>query len=174
MARPGAAAVVQAGQLELRRGAVDLAALAQEGAAQAQTLTARHNVHVTVPPTPLVGWWDGDRLAQVLQNLLGNALKYAPEGGEIVVRVWAAEGAAQLAVQDQGVGIPAAALPHLFERFYRTREAVASGAPGLGVGLALSKALVEAHGGAIRVESVEGQGSTFTVTLPLCDGPQSG
>ena len=74
---------------------------------------------------------------------------------------------AHLAVRDQGVGIPAAALPHLFERFYRTRAAVASGAPGLGVGLAISQALVEAHGGRISVASAEGQGSTFTVTLPL-------
>ena len=163
-------AQVQAGQLELRRTAVDLGALVQEGAAQTQTLTTRHAVRVRVPPTPLVGWWDGDRLAQVLQNLLGNAVKYAPQGGVIAVGVWAEEGVAHLTVRDQGVGIPAEALPHLFARFYRTQAALASGAPGLGVGLAISQALVEAHGGRISVASVLGQGSTFTVTLPLTEG----
>ena len=106
------------------------------------------------PAVPAVIESDATRLRQILVNLLGNAVKYAPEGGAIEVCVWAEDGVAHLAVRDHGVGIPAEALPHIFERFYRTGTAVASGAPGLGVGLAISKALVEAHGGQIGVEAV--------------------
>jgi signal transduction histidine kinase len=103
-------------------------------------------------------------LGQVLDNLLGNAIKYAPPGGDIVVRVEATGDQARLSVADQGPGIPADALPRLFERFYRGQHSAGEG--GLGLGLYISRMLVEAHGGAIRAASRPGTGSIFTVTLP--------
>lgn len=164
-------AQLQAGHLELRRAEMDLCALVQAAVAQAQALSERHTVHAAVPPVPLRGWWDRDRVDQVLQNLLANALKYAPEGGDVTVGVADDGRAARVWVQDQGVGIPPELQPRLFERFYRTADALASGVPGLGLGLAISRALVEAHGGRIDVASELGAGSTFTFTLPY-DRPE--
>jgi PAS domain S-box-containing protein len=153
------------GRLELRRSQVDLVSLARAAAEQAQALTSDHTIRLEVAADrPLVGLFDGDRIAQVLENLLGNAIKYSP-GGPVHLRVTAGDHTARIAVTDQGPGIAPEALPHLFERFYRA--AASSGMPGLGLGLYICKGLVEAHGGAIAVESAVGQGSTFTVTLPL-------
>jgi signal transduction histidine kinase len=105
----------------------------------------------------------------VLDNLLGNAVKYSPDGGEVLVTVEAVGGQAHLRVADQGQGIPADALPRLFERFYRGQPA--AGDSGLGLGLYISRMLVEAHGGRIWVESELGVGSTFTIALPLATRP---
>jgi signal transduction histidine kinase len=109
----------------------------------------------------------------VFANLLTNAVKYSPGGREIVVRVERDGAAARVQVIDQGVGVPAEALPRLFDRFYRVSE-TARGASGLGLGLYISRRIVEAHGGTIAVASVPGQGSTFTVTLPLGAPDRSG
>src|SRR5262249_54749352 len=109
---------------------------------------------------------DRDRIAQVCQNLLANAIKYSPEGGEIVVRVEVLDGTARVTVRDHGIGIAPHALTHLFERFYRGATAEAHG-KGLGLGLFISRALVEAHGGAIWAQSDgERLGSTFGFSLP--------
>jgi signal transduction histidine kinase len=118
--------------------------------------------------------WDAVRLARVLDNLVGNAIKYSPEGGPIVVtisRETTAAGTrwAVLSVRDQGVGIPPSDLPHVFERFYRGRNITAEIA-GTGIGLASARQIVEQHTGTISVESHAGQGSTFTVRLPLEPG----
>jgi signal transduction histidine kinase len=124
-------------------------------------------VRCELPNGALVGNWDGDRLRQVLLNLLGNAMRYSPEGGTIVVRVndEHAALAARVAVSDQGVGIPPEDQARLFSRFYRA-EATLSAGEGLGLGLYISRSLVEAHGGRIWAESEPGRGSTFTFTLP--------
>jgi signal transduction histidine kinase len=159
-------ASLEAGQIALRPTAVDLVALASTQVTQAQGLTAHHTLRLETPGRPLVGCWDPHRLGQVLANLLANAIKYAPGGGEIRCRLEDAGGEARVAIVDQGLGIPATALPQLFEPFYRAESAVASGIPGFGLGLYLTRRLVEAHGGRIAVESAVGQGSTFTVTLP--------
>ena len=119
----------------------------------------------TCPQHPVVGQWDRDRLGQVLDNLLGNAVKYTPAGSEIRVRIEAGRHEARLRVADQGPGIPAAVLPQLFERFYRGEHADETG--GLGLGLYISRMLVDAHGGRIWAASAPGAGSTFTVSLPL-------
>ena len=117
----------------------------------------------------LMGFWDAPRLERVLGNLLGNAIKYSPEGGEITIRIAREENGdaevAVLSVEDHGVGIPQADLSLIFERFRRAGN-VESFA-GSGIGLAGAKRIVELHGGTITVTSTEGQGSTFTVRLPI-------
>jgi PAS domain S-box-containing protein len=155
---------LEAGGVELRRRPVDLRQLAREATARARAETAGHALNVEVPNAPVVGAWDRDRLGQVLDNLLGNAVKYSPAGGEIVVRVAAVDGEARLSVEDRGHGVPAEALPRLFDRFYRVDQ---SGSPsGLGLGLYIARMLVETHEGRIWAESAPGMGSTFTVALP--------
>jgi PAS domain S-box-containing protein len=158
---------VEGGGLALQREAVDLARLAAEAVERARTLGKARTVRLEVPATPVAVIGDRDRLGQVLDNLLGNAVKYSADGGDIVVRIEIDDGEARLSVTDRGPGIPADALPRLFERFYRAQNA--SGEAGLGLGLYISRMLVEAHGGRIRASSVPGEGSTFCVSLPLAD-----
>ncbi len=159
--------------LELETAPTDLAALVRVAATDAQAATGHHRIRV-VAPAELWGSWDALRLRRVLDNLLGNAVKYSP-GGRIEVTV-GEEGRdgtrwAVVAVADEGIGIPAADLPHVFER-YRRGGNVAGRIGGAGIGLAGSHQVVEQHGGTIRVASVEGQGSTFTLTLPM-EGPST-
>jgi protein-histidine pros-kinase len=154
-------------QVMLECAEVDLVDLVQTCAARAQELSPCHCVHLQAPAQPVVGWWDAGRLEQVLQNLLTNAIKYSPDGGEILVRIEALEEEVRLSVVDRGLGIAPEARPHVFESLFRSREAGASGIPGLGLGLSIVRNLVEAHGGQITVESELGRGSTFAVTLPF-------
>lgn len=109
---------------------------------------------------------DPDRMRQVIDNLLSNAIKYSPEGTDIDVRVASADGYVRTSVVDRGIGIPADEIPRLFERFHRARNVSSRYYGGLGLGLYIAKAIVEAHHGVITVESEEGRGATFTVTLP--------
>jgi len=153
-------------QIMLQCDEVDLVTLAQACASQAQELSRSHTVRLHVPAEPVVGRWDAGRLQQVLQNLLTNAIKYSPDGGEILVRVEALDEEARVSVVDQGLGIAPEALPHVFERLFRSHEAGASDIPGVGLGLFIVRTLVEAHGGQIAVESEPGRGSTFALTLP--------
>jgi signal transduction histidine kinase len=110
---------------------------------------------------------DPDRMRQVVDNLLSNAIKYSPEGTAIDVRVGLDDGQALTAVRDTGIGIPKDEIPQLFERFHRARNVSSRYYGGLGLGLYIARAIVEAHRGAIAVQSEEGHGSTFTVSLPL-------
>jgi signal transduction histidine kinase len=160
-------AQVEGGGFSIQRETVDLVGLAQEAVERVRTLTTGHTVRVEAPDLPIVVAGDRDRLGQVLDNLLGNAVKYSPDGGEVLVRVEAVGGQASLRVADQGPGIPPDTLPRLFERFYRGHHAAGGG--GLGLGLYISRMLVEAHGGRIWAESPPGSGSTFTIALPLQD-----
>ena len=118
-----------------------------------------------MPAVPVVGCWDPDRLGQVLDNLLGNAVKYSARGEEVTIQVAALDGEARLQVTDRGAGIPPEVLPRLFERFYRADHT--GGSSGLGLGLYIARMLVEAHGGRIWAESEVGRGSAFTIALPL-------
>jgi signal transduction histidine kinase len=160
----GDAVRLESGQLVLHPAAVELGMLAHEAAERAQTQTDRHAIRVALPETPVIGTWDRVRLEEVLDNLIGNAVKYSPDGGEILVEVVASTEEAQLRVVDEGLGIPEADQLRLFERFHR---AEGNGLPGLGLGLYITRMLVEAHGGRIDVASVPGEGSAFTVWLPL-------
>ncbi len=111
---------------------------------------------------------DPDRLQQIAWNLLVNAVKFTPASGVVQVRLACADGHAELVVRDTGRGIPAAFLPHVFERFRQAEPVATRGKGGLGLGLAITRHLVELHGGRVDVASDgEGAGSTLTVTLPL-------
>ena len=112
---------------------------------------------------------DAARMTQVLQNLLANALRHTPAEGTITIRTEAVAAAVQLAIADTGDGIPPEHLPHIFDRFYRTDPARSRDRGGAGLGLAIARAIIEAHGGQIAVasEGVPGKGSTFTIHLPL-------
>lgn len=109
---------------------------------------------------------DADKLSQVLINLIANALRYTPAGGEVVVGSRIAESRVELYVRDTGIGIAASDLPHIFERFYRADPSRNRQTGGSGIGLTIVKSIVEAHRGQIAVASEPGQGSVFTITLP--------
>jgi PAS domain S-box-containing protein len=165
------AARLRAGQpLELDRRPTDLVALARRIAAQVQQTTTRHTIHLETAVPELIGEWDASRLERVLGNLLGNAVKYSPEGGEIRLDLHQQNQAGQdwacVAIVDAGIGIPEAEQAHIFERYHRATNVVGR-FPGEGIGLAGAKQVVEQHGGTISVASRQGQGSTFTVRLPL-------
>lgn len=158
--------------LELERRPTDLVALTRDVIGQRPD--PGHRLVLQTEVKSLVATVDPERIAQVLDNLVGNALKYSPAGGQIVVRLGHTEeeGSTQalLAVQDAGLGIPAADLPHIFERYYRAGN-VRGRIAGTGIGLASVRQIVDQHGGAVTVDSREGQGTTVTVRLPLAVRP---
>jgi signal transduction histidine kinase len=170
------AAQVQAGRsLELRTGSMDLAALAGQVVEDQQATTQDHRIRLHQPATAVEGLWDAARLRRVIGNLVSNAIKYSPDGGEVVVtlgrEVDEGGGAwAVLRVADQGMGIPAAELPRLFRPYFRASNA-SGRVRGVGLGLAGVKRVVEQHGGTVAVQSTQGRGSTFTVRLPLPQSP---
>lgn len=161
-------------RLDLTRSETDLVSLARRSVEQVRALAKGHRLRADLPDRPLIGWWDADRLAQVLQNLLSNAIKYSPDGGDILLRVEDRGYEARVSVIDQGIGIIPDALPHLFGPFYRAEGALTLGVQGLGLGLYITKALIEAHGGEIWVDSEPGKGSTFIFTLPYTRPPTEG
>jgi signal transduction histidine kinase len=153
---------LESGELALARTRLDLAAAVRQAV----------QVRVAAPAVvradgPVCVDADGQRIRQVVDNLLDNALKYATPGRDIVLSVSAEEPWALLTVADSGPGIAAADIPRLFEKFGRLESARESGIPGSGLGLFICRSIIEAHGGAIAVRSAAGQGSTFTVRLPL-------
>jgi signal transduction histidine kinase len=113
---------------------------------------------------------DRDRIKQVLVNLIDNAIKYSPAGSPVTLRVRADDGGVEIDVDDHGLGIPAEALPTLFDKFRRVDTRTNRETYGAGLGLYIARAIVEAHGGHISVESRVGEGSRFTVALPLDPG----
>ena len=161
---------LQEGKLQLERDAVDLVPLVQGLVEALQAATDGPRVALAIAEGPLVVAGDATRLSQVVLNLLTNAARYAPDSPRIELRLRREAEEATLEVRDYGPGIPAAALPHLFDRFYQAARRTAE--DGLGVGLFITRELVRAHGGAIEVRSSEGEGTTFTVRLPLLAAPE--
>ncbi len=126
-------------------------------------------VSVHVPDQPITLAVDRSRIRQLLMNLLTNAIKYTPQGGQVAIDCSRADAHVVLSVRDTGVGIAPGDLPHIFDRFWRADQARSrtGNRPGVGLGLAISKWIAEAHGGTITVQSRAGRGTTFTVTLPI-------
>ncbi|HKQ06210.1 MAG TPA: ATP-binding protein [Blastocatellia bacterium] len=157
-----------AGQRPLRMADFYLNDLVDECCRAAQVLAAQKGISLQAEPAPDLSFsGDEDILRRMLLNLLDNAIKYTPAGGSVIVGIEAEAKAVRISVSDTGIGIPADALPQVFERFYRIAKARSRADGGSGLGLAIAKWAAEAHKGAIRVTSQLGRGSTFTVTLPL-------
>jgi PAS domain S-box-containing protein len=157
---------LQAGALKLEIGFVDVARLAEKTVEKFRTQTTRHTFAMDFPADLPIVPGDEMRLRQVLDNLLSNAIKYSPDGGRIRVSGRADDRQVYVAVTDEGVGIPEDEQENVFDRFYRVRSGVGQRTKGAGLGLFLVKAVVEAHGGRVWVESQPGHGSTFVFTLP--------
>lgn len=154
-------------EIVLHRELFDLAPVLEEMVAEQQRSAPRHHLTVEIEQRPIVGFWDHARITRVIANLIGNAIKYNPDGGEITLRLRCEEGArARLSVHDAGMGIPDTDLPHIFERFFRGGNALGA-TSGTGIGLSTARHVVERHGGTLEVESTEDVGSIFTATLPL-------
>lgn len=159
----------EAGQISLRPRRITVQELVEVATGRLQPQFDDKGIDLTVvlpaglPPVLA----DPDRIAQVLTNLLGNALQYTPSGGRVEVRARTDTPAVAIAVADTGIGIAAEHLPHVFDRFYRVDRSRARASGGTGIGLTVARHLVEAHGGSIKAESAgPGHGSTFTVALP--------
>ncbi len=164
---------IDAGRLDLSLQVVALNRVVAEAVAAQQQVAILHGVSLKFKPyepSPQVNV-DTQRLRQVIDNLLGNALRYTPKGGQVTVSTdrARAEGRhwATVTVRDTGIGIPEDELPHIFERFYRGEKPQRDQVSGTGLGLSIARELIEMHGGHITVESREGEGSAFTVWLPL-------
>jgi signal transduction histidine kinase/ActR/RegA family two-component response regulator len=158
---------LELGKLDLTFTTVAAGPLVEEAVAGLRAYAGGRDITVACeldPALPAIRG-DRDRLIQVLTNLLSNAIKFSPAGGSVVVRAGRTAGGVAIAVRDWGVGIRASDQGRLFQRFQRL-QAASSGEPGTGLGLAISKAIVDRHGGRISVESLEDEGSTFTIVLP--------
>lgn len=157
---------MQMNSLELRPAACDIVACLSTILARLSP-ESRERVEVTAPVTGLAGQWDQNRIEQVLANLVSNALKYSPDDARVMVVVAQQNTGIEVAVSDQGMGIPANELLHVFERFHRTPQAHASGLAGSGLGLYICQGIIAAHGGRLWAESPgENLGATFRFTLP--------
>ncbi|HZQ46470.1 MAG TPA: ATP-binding protein, partial [Verrucomicrobiae bacterium] len=159
---------LDAGEAQKEWVQFDLAALATSTAEQMCLLAEDKGITISShapSPVPIEG--DRARLKQVVVNLLDNAVKYTPDGGKIRLSVVACDAHAVLEVEDNGIGIPAEARPHIFERFFRVDKARSREMGGAGLGLSIVKSICTAHGGRVDFQSTEGAGSRFKVELPL-------
>jgi signal transduction histidine kinase len=155
----------QSGQIELELQEHDMRTLVRDAVGLYEKTSEAHRLEVTLPADPVPCRCDGNRIAQVLNNLLSNAIKYSPYGGKVSVIAARRDGEVVIDVTDEGIGIAPGEVDRIFEPFRRsvaTKETI----PGIGLGLAASRRLVELHGGRIEVDSQPGRGSTFRVVLP--------
>ncbi len=164
---------IDAGRLSLRRTQTELVELAREIIERVRITARNTTIALDATAPEIIGMWDAARVGQVLYNLLDNAIKYSPAGGTITMRLAQDGETARVSVADQGVGIPAEDVPHLFEQFYRGTPLVERSVKGFGIGLSVCKELVEAHGGHIWAESTPGEGSIFIFTLPREPAPDT-
>jgi PAS domain S-box-containing protein len=162
------AARLESGNFMLDRTVVDLQGILEDCLEAAKPTVEQKQLALDVKSEPVgecVG--DRDRLAQLFDNLISNAVKYTPAGGQIGVRLSRENGHVLVEVEDTGIGIPVRDQEHLFKRFFRASTAVKQRIPGVGLGLTIVKAIVDDHGGHVSVESKEGAGTKFSVELPL-------
>lgn len=158
---------IETGQLRLDPAPLNLRALVERIIGEMEPVFERYSFSYDLGAEALIVEGDAVRLEQVLHNLFQNATRYSPPGSTVTIRLWREDQTARLSVADQGIGIPEAALPHIFQRFFRAHTDDTHRISGLGIGLFVVKEIVELHGGSVEVESAEGVGSTFSVSLPL-------
>jgi signal transduction histidine kinase len=163
---------IEEGRLEMSFEPLDLAALLREQAQLFAGQSEAHEIHLDLDDEPFLIVGDRDRLGQVLANLLSNAIKYSPDGGVVRLSGEREDGIVRVQVRDEGRGIPRAEQQRIFTKFYRG-DASASGIGGTGLGLALAREIVEAHGGNIGFDSETGTGSTFWFEVPTDRGPDA-
>lgn len=168
---------IQASGLQLDFADIDVEALVRKVANAYRTQTDKHQIEEDFPTKLPLVWGDEERLRQLFTNLVGNAIKYSPDGGLIRVGGWYEHqpdssngGRVVVYVADQGIGIPDEERSHIFERFYRVDNTLRRSTAGSGLGLFLSKTIVEGHNGQIWVRSEVGKGTTFFVALPVSHG----
>ena len=162
---------IETGRLEIRREPIQWSTFVRDVVHRHHTAVSDRRFHLNVPDANKVVSGDRDRLEQVLGNLLENAVKYSPDGSEIFVNVEDRGESLLTAVCDRGIGIPADEINQVFERFHRGRQVSSTNYGGLGLGLYITKQIVERHGGSIWVESKEGSGTTFYFSLPVAQVP---
>jgi len=160
---------IEEGRFERAKELVDMAALLREEAQLYSQQSPRHEVALEIDEAPLGVMGNPDRLRQVIGNLISNAIKYSPAGGVVEVHAAPENGHIRVEVKDEGMGIPLNLQPQIFTKFFRG-DAAASGITGTGLGLAVSRDIVESHGGRIGFTSAEGEGTTFFVELPGVNG----
>lgn len=168
------AARIELGTLRLTRAPMDLVALARAEADLAATATGRE-IHLDAPSEPVIANVDANRIGQTLANLLGNAHKYSPSESAIALTLTVERGHARLTVSDTGPGIPLAEQANVWEQFHQVKSItpMSGTGGGLGLGLYITRNVIEAHGGAVGVESAVGSGSSFWISLPLLDQQES-
>ena len=157
---------VEAGRFDLHLERGDIRDVVRETAALFEAASEKHEIRLELPREPVITEHDPARIAQVLSNLVSNAIKYSPEGGPVDIRLRVKDGDALIEVSDRGLGVPEEELETIFQPFRRSSGARGE-IPGVGLGLSVARRLVRAHGGDIEVESELGRGSTFRVVLPL-------
>ncbi len=164
---------LQSEQLTLKRERLDLVALTTQAVETARLINPTKPVELTVPPEPVWVEADAGRVEQVLLNLIGNAFVHASSSERIDVRLTARNDNAEIQVQDYGEGIPPQHIKNIFSRFSSVNQEM-RGRSGLGLGLFIACEIATAHGGTIDVASTPGNGTTFTVSLPLVPAPVAG
>ena len=162
-------ALADEGRLELQRRPLELEAIVAAAVEPLLALAAAKDVSVHVGGEPGVVDGDPQRLALAITNLIENAIKFTPPGGEIIVSTWRDGGEVGVTVRDDGVGIPAVARAHVFDRFYRADPSRSRQSGGSGLGLAICYEVATSHGGRVWVESEDGKGSAFSLALPAAD-----
>jgi signal transduction histidine kinase len=171
---------IEAGGLDYNFEVLDLRELVEEATSLCAASTDRHAFSVDLDPEPLPVRLDPDRMRQVLRNLLSNAVKYSPDGGTVSVRTRRESELVCVVVRDQGIGMDEETQAQLFRKFFRADNTATRRIGGTGLGLALVREIVAAHGGEVRVQSRPGEGSEFVVSFPRAaagpagDGPQTG
>ena len=161
-------AKLESGKMELKASKGDIVKLVQALTFSFESLAMKKEIKlkINIPETPIYAWYDKDKLEKILTNLLSNAFKFTKEEGQIKVAVFENEKNLKIIIEDNGIGIPPDQLPHVFDRFYHSTETSEVQASS-GIGLALTKELIELHHGTIEVKSEEEKGSLFTVFLPI-------
>jgi signal transduction histidine kinase len=160
---------IEEGRFERAKELVNMATLLEEEAQLYSQQSPRHEVELAIDHPPLAVMGNPDRLRQVIGNLISNAIKYSPQGGVVEVSADSENGSVRVEVRDEGMGIPQSQQSKIFTKFFRG-DAAASGITGTGLGLAVSRDIVESHGGRIGFTSAEGEGTTFFVELPGANG----